>query len=59
MARPLTAQLPAEQHHGPQVLHRDGEAQLRDEVGPPNEWLEAQTSGDDDCGGDEREDDDQ
>ena len=45
LPRPLAAQLAPEQHDGPQVLHRHGEAQLRDEIGAPDEWFEAQAAG--------------
>ena len=41
----FAAQLPAQQHDRAQILHRDGEAELRNEVGPSRQRLEAQPIG--------------
>ena len=51
--RSFVAELPAQEHHGPQILHRDREPQLRHQVATAGEWLDAQPT--DEAPGDDHE----
>ncbi len=41
-ARSFVAELTPQEHHGPQILHRDRESQLGHEIATPGEWFDAE-----------------